>query len=997
MPNPIDPARWRRIREVLDELLDAPEAEREALLRERCGGDGDLEDEVRSFLRAHEEAGSFIENPAGAAADAAPVPEIDRYHVLGELDRGGMGEVYLGVRDDGAYRQAVAIKVLRHGLGSAGLVARFRAERQILARLGHPNIARLLDGGTTRDGRPFLVMEQVVGVPIDVFCDREGLDTEARIRIFQKVCAAVQFAHRHLVVHRDLKPENVLVTPDGEPKLLDFGIAKLLDPGGLDHTAPYTRTGGFAPMTPAYASPEQARGEAVTTSSDVYSLGVVLYELLTGHRPYDTDAEHPLQALEKVARAEPERPSRIVSRTADRGGTSGRSVDTAALRRRLRGDLDTILLKALRKEPDRRYASAQALSDDLDRHLRGLPVEARPDTFRYRAAKFTRRHAVAVAASAALLVVLVAALVVLLVQRRTILDERDEARRVSTFLTELFAVSDPTRARGETVTAREILDRGARSIPEGLDRSPGTQGALMLTMGRSYKNLGLLREADELLAQAERRLEAAHGDRGTEVAAVHHERADVALASGRYAEAVALFEEALALRREALGDDDPAVAETRFRLGRALTESGDWDRAEDELQAAFAIARDAGAEALSAEVLERWASVAAERGRLDEAERRYRRALASLRRIYGGRHPAVVLALNDLADLERRRELWTAATGHLEEARALAEELFEGDHPHLAITVGNLALVRLESGDVDGAAETFAEALRLHRAVFPPDHPRLAIVLNNLALFRRARGEVGAAAELLRESLAVLEEGLGRAHPETANAASNLAELYLGMGRLDDAEPLLTRAVEVLEAAHPRGHPRLAIVLANRGDLLQQRGDLERAAAVYDRAIGMIRSGPDPESRRLVHVLSNSGTVLQEIGDADGAIARYEEALSLVGLAGEGDDGPDDLVAGTATRLAILELERGRWDRAAALATLALERFPEEMPWRLQWVASATNTLAKAHLGRGDPDAAADVLLPVLAEARDQLGGDDATTRSLAATLDRARAAAPSS
>ena len=1008
MQDPIDPARWRRIREVLDEILASPGADREALLRERCGGDADLADEVGSFLRAHDQAGSFIEGPAGAPTDAMPAPEIDRYRIVGELDRGGMGVVYLAVRDDGVYRQTVAIKVLRHGLGSAGLVARFRAERQILARLEHPNIARLLDGGTTGDGRPFLVMEHVVGQPIDAFCRQHGFDTDARIRLFQKVCAAVQFAHRHLIVHRDLKPGNVLVTPDGEPKLLDFGIAKLLDPQFLDHTVAHTRTGAFGPMTPAYASPEQARGHEITTSSDVYSLGVVLYELLTGHRPYDTDAEQPLQALERVARAEPERPSRRVSRggqtggpaggqiggqsgaqtggrTETRGGSGERAATAAALCRRLRGDLDTILLKALRKEPDRRYASAQALSDDLDRHLRGLPVAARPDTFRYRAAKFTRRHAVAVAASAALLAVLVTSLLVLLVQRRTILAERDEARRVSTFLTELFAVPDPTRSRGETVTAREILDRGARSIAEGLDRSPATQGALMLTMGRSYKNLGLLREADDLLSRAEGRLEDATGRRGPDVASALHEQGDVALALGHYPQAVARFEEALALRREALGEDDPAVAETRFRLGRALTESGDWDRAEAELETAFGTARDAGAEALSAEILQRWASVAAERGRLDEAEQRYRRALETLRRIHGERHPSVVLALNDLADLERRREHWPEAKAHLEEARALAHGLFEGDHPYLAITVGNLGLVQLESGDLPGATETFAEALRLHRSVFPPDHPRLAILLNNLALLRRAQGDVEAAAELLRESLQVLETGLGPDHPETANAANNLAELYLGMGRLDDAEPLLARAVEALERTHPRGHPRLAIALANQADLLQQRGDLEQAAAVYTRAIEMIRSGPAPESARLAHLLSNSGTVLQALGDAEGAVARYEEALALA----RRDHGPDDVVAGTATRLALLELEREHWARTVELAGFALERFPDEMPWRLQWVASATNALAKAHLALGEADKAAAALRPVLDEARASLGEDDPTTRALAASLDQ--------
>ncbi|HKT61838.1 MAG TPA: serine/threonine-protein kinase, partial [Gemmatimonadales bacterium] len=391
------PDRWRRIEELLDGMLDLPPSERAAWLERACAGDEALRSEVEDLAARGEEHTGLPRPPEAliapaleslaVAASSEPSPDrVGPWRLVRELGRGGMGAVYLGERDDDQFRKQVAVKLLHRDVAGDDLVRRFRHERQILATLDHPHIARLLDGGVAA-GTPYIVMEYVDGVPLDLFCERHRLSVAGRLARFADVCAAVQYAHEHLIVHRDLKPTNILVTADGQVKLLDFGIAKLMDEEGVPATAPLTRTGMHL-MTPEYAAPEQVRGGRVTTATDVYALGVVLYELLAGRRPYDLRGRSPSEIERVICETEPLRPSTAVGRE--------RSGRTEALRRRLRGDLDTIVLKALRKEPERRYPSTAALLEDLQRYRDGLPVRARPDTFAYRARKFAGRHRVGV-------------------------------------------------------------------------------------------------------------------------------------------------------------------------------------------------------------------------------------------------------------------------------------------------------------------------------------------------------------------------------------------------------------------------------------------------------------------------------------------------------------------------------------------------------------------------------------------------------------------------
>jgi tRNA A-37 threonylcarbamoyl transferase component Bud32 len=404
---------WQRVKEVFeDAVMRAPDA-RAAFLEGACGGDLDLRREVDSLLAAHHDAGPFLSGPAQPDASPPEPRRIGPYRVLGVIAHGGMGTVYRAVRDDDAFQKTVALKLVRGGAASEFVERRFRQERQILGRLQHPHIATILDGGTSEEGHPYLVMEHVEGRPVTTWCDERALGARPRLALFGAVCAAVQYAHQNLVVHRDLKPDNILVTGDGTPKLLDFGIARLVAAGVDPDTAP---TASLLPMmTPEYASPEQVRGDPVTTASDVYALGVLLYELLAGRRPYEVKADSMAEIVRAVCQTDPPPPSA--------------AFPARLAPSELKGDLDTIVMRALRKEPERRYPSVQALAEDVQRHLDGLPVRARPDTVRYRAAKFVGRNRGLVAATALVVLALAGGLMATLSQARIAEANRQRAER----------------------------------------------------------------------------------------------------------------------------------------------------------------------------------------------------------------------------------------------------------------------------------------------------------------------------------------------------------------------------------------------------------------------------------------------------------------------------------------------------------------------------------------------------------------------------------------
>lgn len=616
-----DAGRWERVHTILGEALELSGAARDTFLDHACGGDVHLLAEVRSLIRASQEADSYFSGLADrvgmTGAGAAPdddAPDlvgrrIGAYRLGPLLGRGGMGAVHAAERADGQFELSAALKILPLGAATPDAHRRFLEERRILARLDHPNIARLYDGGVTEDGTPYFVMERVDGLPLTDYCAAHGLSVEERLRLFLEVCDAVSFAHAKLVVHRDLKPTNVLVTASGQVKLLDFGIARLLEPGEDGATA--TALGGRL-LTPRYASPEQLRGEPVTTSSDVYTLGVVLHELLTGISPYDLggDTTSMIQAICTQTVAAPS--SRLIrwARGTVTGTPEVRDVVAAAesmgssvraLSRHLRGDLDNILLMALRKEPSRRYPSVEALASDIRRHLDGFPVKAAPERVAYVAGRFLSRNAVPVATGAFILVLLSVLLVISVrfavtsrEQAEEIARERDRAEEIAHFMRELFEIANPTHGRGETVTARELLDAGVRRIREDHPDEPALQAEMMTVLGTVYHHLGLAGPALEVLQQAwtiqSGLATVGEGERMATQWALGRALRD----TGSPGEAVPLLRRARDGLAALKGAGSPDAVRASLDLGMALYRSGARAEAVAELAPAMAMFRALG-------------------------------------------------------------------------------------------------------------------------------------------------------------------------------------------------------------------------------------------------------------------------------------------------------------------------------------------------------------------------------------------------------------------
>src|SRR5712692_4488334 len=549
----IETERLVQIEDLCLTALELETTKRAAFLDQACGHNAELRREVEALLVSFDDAEGFLEAPAFAFADGLLDEfrsereergrRIGPYEIIQEIDRGGMGAVYLATRADQQYEKQVAVKLVKHGLDTEDIRRRFRHERQILASLDHPNIGRLIDGGTTDDGLPYFVMDYVEGLPINQYCDQKRLTTEERLRLFQTICSAVNYAHQNLVIHRDLKPGNILATEGGMPKLLDFGIAKLLDPARSE-SDPHTVT-QLGVMTPEYASPEQIKGENVTTASDVYSLGVLLYELLTGRRPYRIKSRRPDQIARVICEQEPEKPSTAVTRAEELPSSNGqpprtitpqsiseaRATEPQKLRRLLDGDLDNIVLMAMRKEPERRYSSVEQFSEDIRRHLEQRPVIARKDTFGYRAEKFVRRNRVAVSAAAFVALAIVAALTVSLWQAHNARRQRDlaqrersKAERINTFLQRMLSFSNQSVtsvwpvAQKRDVTVNQMLDEIAPQVIKELADQPDVRGQILRTIGSAYASQGQYDAAEKNFRAALDTQLALYGEDNHEVA-----------------------------------------------------------------------------------------------------------------------------------------------------------------------------------------------------------------------------------------------------------------------------------------------------------------------------------------------------------------------------------------------------------------------------------------------------------------------------------------------
>ena len=785
-------ARWTQIAAAFDTAAAAPPAERRELLRSLCGGDADLCAEVESLLRALEREDDFLDSGAapfapedGAAGRGAVTEEpevaagtlVGPFRILREIGRGGMGAVFLAERDDPELRQRVAIKLMRGSDGSGYALRRFVEERRILASLDHPDIARLVDGGVMSDGTPWFAMEYVDGVPLDEYCTRRHANLEERIALFCRVCDTVQYAHRKLVVHRDLKPSNILVTAEGQPKLLDFGVAKLLGPSE-DHTGTPEQGGswkatapGMRLVTPAYASPEQLRGEPPSMASDVYALGVVLHLLLTGQYPHRGSAGSDPHIAMRLLGGEPVLPSQ---RVRQRGDARARR-----LARRLSGDLDAVVLKAMHRSPDARYASPDQLATDLRRHLRGFPVTACRDTRWYRAHRFFGRNRAMVTIAAGGVLLLSSFGLVTARQDRQLAAEQERASAVERFLAGLLLRADPHQANGREMTVRELLDGGAEQLAAGTPADPALRARLFFALGKAYHGLGEYDRAVALMEASHRVQRQLHGAGSPEAISVANQLADVLRTAGHYEAAADLYEVILTARLDAYGDRSTEVARSLNGLAMVRRMQGRYEEAESLLRRALAIDRahrHAEPAALT-QSLNNLGHVMRERGDLASAEALHRESLAARRAMWGDSHFEVSVSLSNLADVLRDRGELGAADSVYRSALALRERLVGEAHPDLAMDRERYARLLHLAGHRDSAERLFRRALAVQRRALREGHPFTATTMYGLGVLLSESARHAESRSLLAEALTARERVLPPDDPRVKEVVSALREV----------------------------------------------------------------------------------------------------------------------------------------------------------------------------------------------------------------------------
>jgi len=874
---------WReRIEAIFEEALDMPAAARSAWLAEACGEDRQLQAEVEALLAASAQPDGILGAPAAALAmslveERAPARRIGPYRVLRELGRGGMGVVYLAERSDGHFRRRVAVKLLRASPDADELHRRFLAERQILASLSHPNIAQLLDGGVSEGQLPYLVIEFVDGVSITDYCDRQRLGIEARLRLFQAICAAVHHAHRNLVLHRDLKPGNILVTTDGQVKLLDFGIAKLLNPDLSAAEQPVTHT-AFRLMTPAYASPEQVRGESLTTASDVYALGLVLYELLTGWQAHQVESDAPREVIEAVCEREPDRPSVRVRRIAAGAPADGRQraaigelrdASPARLARQLHGDLDAIVMMALRKEPGRRYGSADLLAADIARYLEGLSVLAHRGSGWYRAGKVLRRHRRLAVAGALLALSLVGGATAAAWQAGIAQLERDRAtlaladseralrqsEEVTSFLVGLFEASDPSEGRRDTLTAADLLRRGATRV-ERLSTEPLVQARMLDALGRVHVSLGDLSQGERFGSRALELRRAHLGTQHQETAATAARLADVLRRRGAYARAESLAAEALTVRRGLPAPSSGEVAASLRQLSGLAVYRGDLSRAVSLMREAIAVRRvdQRHDDSLTVRDLLTLGSVLWRNGRLSDGLGALREAVAVAERVNAA--PSAQTAETKLRLSDRLAEL----PGDLSEAESLARGALEetraalgAEHPQTASVMQQVGGRLSQRGQHAEAQRLLRDALALQRRAHGPSHPTVAASMNALAAALSRSGQVAEAEAVAREALPIWEATYGPRHSAYAGALGGLAEFLELRGALDSAAQLHRRAVEIRIAAVGPDNPLTAITTLGLARTLGAQRQFAVADSMLQWALDLLKRnmGNDhPDVRR---------------------------------------------------------------------------------------------------------------------------------------------------
>lgn len=854
----MDKQRWEKVQEIFEKALEVEISKRTVIVTELAEGDKELVQEVLALLDADASEDSLLEKPAVELFDfekpASLVgKEIGKYKLIKQIGYGGMGAVYLAERTDKQFNQQVALKLIKRGMDSEEILKRFNSERQILAKLNHPNIAALYDGGITDDGLPYFTMEYIQGDQIDVYCDKNALSIDERLKLFLSVLKAVQYAQKNLIVHRDLKPSNIIITHEGQVKLLDFGIAKLLDNNTIDDTIEQTKT-VFRIMTPGYASPEQVKGEPITTASDVYSLGVILFELLTGHRPYITSGVSPLELEKLICNTDPQKPSTIVTKkdntyigddvtNSEKLISESRQTNPERLKKILNGDIDNICLKSLEKEQERRYNSAEQLAEDIERYLNGHPVHARPATVGYKFRKFIKRNKTYVAAAAIVLILIVSLVSFYTIQ---LSDERDKAnleaikaKQVTEYISSIFEIANPSESKGETITAKEIVDQGYARIEEELGDQPEVQTEIMTVISNVYYSLGMLEKAREVIRQTLEIRENYFGKFNIMTAESYHDLGDVNYDLGHFEAADSFYTIALEIKDNVLEPNDTLIALELISLGTVARLNSDFEKS-------LAI---------------------------------YERALEIQLNALEKPHADIAYTMNNLGRLYQQNDMYDKAEPILVEALEIRRELFGELNFETIASTGSVASLYTLKGKYDEAAALYERANNSLNQMVGDDHHYSGAIKCSYARAELYREKYDHAEELFRKGMQILNNTLPKNHVNTSQAYTGLGMLFVKTNQPDTALIYLDTSLIIKRLSLPEDHYQIAITKAYLGRAYYLKNDYTTAKTYLETAYDIFSEKYGDKNYNTQKIIAYLVDLYTAVGDESKTVEFSEKVI----------------------------------------------------------------------------------------------------------------------
>lgn len=848
----MDKNRWKQITDIVDDLLKAgDQASQERILKKRCGNDRSLREEVTNLLKSIENSTDYwdslfqsnrlfigdlttnyqsTDKKSAHSLDSLQEPQsecptqIGYYSIKKRIGIGGMGEVYLADRTDGKFHQNVALKLMRHSVSSHDQERRFEQERTILSSLNHPNIARLLDGGISEDGRSYYVMEYVDGIPITEYCSKHNLTISERLALFKQVCKAVQYAHSNFIVHRDLKPDNLLVKNNGIVKILDFGIAKMID-DSLDEKSMHQTSVGLRMLSLKHAAPEQLTLEPITTATDVYSLGVLLYQLLTDSHPYDLKEKN-LQESEYIIRnQEPRRPSLVSKRWQSK----------------LKGDLDSIILKALRKEPQERYESAQNLLKDIERYEKSIPVTARHDSIPYSTRKFIKRHTIPLLFTFLIFVIVIGFTLFYthrISQEKQLAElQAQKAEQITLFLMDMFEANSPSQTGGEILNLQNMLLRGESEAGK-LEGYPEIQAQMYEVIGEIYRRLGQYDKSESLLRQSLQVRQELYGNYHPETVSVFDKLGLLLINKGNFFKADSILSLSLEIRENHLQSTGPALAQTLSNLAYVTRRRGDYITAEEMYRRSLAIREEhlGPDHPLTLENMNSLGVVLHYKGKYRETESLFREILDRRQKMLAPVHPDIAISQNSLGALLMNLGNYQEADSLLQEALTIRKKLYGEDHPYVALSLNNLAFSQLDQNKFDLASKYVEEAYRIRMEQLGENHTNTAITNLILARLMLKTNRPDSALSLFQEAFHTFRENLTDNHSFTAQSMLGIGSSYLKKNEPGQAKEYFEEGYRIMKRLHDQSSLEYAMANMQYAPYLIETGQLRMAEQLLNHA-----------------------------------------------------------------------------------------------------------------------------------------------------------------